>query len=137
VSDGSGASGKQGLAIFRDTDWEDFVATVRYLPRIAREHGTEQAIAFGQTELGSLLALLGPSRPSTKHAALARAAVATFLDEGVLRLMADGDRAGFNLGTAFLAVVRHEYFEPSIPAVFERTIERDAPYRPTLPAREG
>lgn len=135
--EGSGASGKQGLAIFRDGDWEDFVAAVRYLPVIAREHGAEVAIAWGQTELASLLALLGPSRPATKHAALARAAVATFLDEGVLRLLCDPDRAGFNCATAFLSVVRHEYFEPSIPAVFERTLERDSPYVPKLPERGG
>lgn len=129
----SGAAGKVGLATFRDIDFEDFVAAVRYLPQLAKEEGTEVAIAWGRTELRSLLALLGPSRPASPTSAAYRASVGSFFDEGVLRLMADPDRAGRACQTTFIAIVAREYFEPSVPAVFERTLEREGRYVPQIP----
>lgn len=115
------AAGRHALAVHRDEDWEDFVSSVRYLPILAEEQGAEIAIAWAKTELRSLLALLGLGKPATVEAAQARAAVAGFFDEGPLRLLCASDRAGRRMQTAFIEVVAHEYFEPSVRAVFERS----------------
>lgn len=132
----TGASGRHGLAVFRDDDWEDFVAAVHDLPRMARDEGTTMAIAWGRTELPSLLSLFDLSVPNGPTAVAARAAVATFFQTGVLRLMCDGDRAGFLCRVDFLAVVHHELFGPSVRAVFERSAANDArPYLPLIPAK--
>lgn len=132
----SGAAGRDAVAIHRDVDFADFAAVVRQLPKLAVERGHDYAIQFGKTQLRSMLALLGLSRPRTVEEARSRAAIAAFFDEGPMRLLCDPDRAGYRFGTAFIEVVEHELFESSVRAVFERSqAEQGGRYEPHLPRR--
>lgn len=135
---GSGASGRNALAIFRDDDWDSFVAAVMDLPTIARDRGVDVAIALMRIEIASLLDLLDLVDARGTTQLMAKEAVGLFLETGSLRLMADGDRAGFQYRVAFLGVVRREIFRPSVRAVFERSAPSATnPYVPQIPtARE-
>lgn len=129
----SGASGRRALAVLRDTDWEDIVATVHFLPTLADEKGSEVALAFARTELRSLMGLLGLARPETREAAAARSAVGSFFEDGSLRLLIEDGRAGFRYRVAFLSVLQRELFETAVRAVFERSAPSDrAPYVPQV-----
>ena len=133
----SGGAGRPAVRSFRDDDWEDLVATVRDLPAFARDEGFDRAIAFGMTELRTILAQLNLSRPASKEEAFARSWVRVFLTRGSVRLLCEPDMSGFNHATDFLIVVAHEYFEPSVRAVFERSAPSESqPYRPTIPREE-
>lgn len=130
---GSGAAGRQALATFRDDDWESFVAAVRYLPQMARDEGMDVAIAFAQTELRSMVSLMGVAHPPTKEARAARASVAAFFEEGVVRLLCDGDAASVRAQTAFITVVHREFFETGVRAVFEQSSATEVrPYVPLI-----
>lgn len=128
----SAAGGKGGLADFRDSDWEDLLLLVRWLPRKAQADGLPAAMRFGRTQLRSKLALLAVARPPTREAAVFRANVGVFFERGPMRLLCEGGPASERFATDFLAVVLREYFEPSVATVFERTVERPEPYRPQL-----
>lgn len=132
---GSGASGRAALATLRDDDWEAFVAAVMDLPNMAATHGTDVAIAWARTEMASLLDLLDLTEAKGPIQLLAKEAVGLFMETGSLRLMCDADRAGFQYRVAFLAVVRHEIFRPSVRVVFERSAPSAAsPYVPQIPS---
>lgn len=133
--DVEGGAGRPAIRSFRDVDWEDFVAAVRYLPTAARTHGVEWAIAEGRTELRSLLYTLGIGDVESQEGASAKAAVVVFLGGGSLRLMCDDDAAGFNQATDFITVVAHECFGPSVRSVFRRSAPtEERAYQPSIPS---
>jgi hypothetical protein len=134
--EGSGASGREALATYRDDDWEDVVRAVHNLPKIAQERGMAVAIAWGRHELRSLVGLLGVGKPATKEAAAARAATAVFFEPASLRLACDGDTASFNWRVQMLDSFYREYFEQGVVAVFERSSPTESrPYLPQIPQR--
>lgn len=129
----SAATGKAGLALFRDADFEDVMALVRAQPKLAERKGLAFAIRFGQTEIRSKVSMLGLSRPLTREAAKARSGLAFFYRTGPMRLLCEPSKAGDRFRTVFIEIVERECFGPSIPAVFERSQERDKPYVAQLP----
>lgn len=130
---GAGGAGRPALRSFRDDDFEDFVSMVRDMPRMAHDDGIDIAIGFGQTELASMLSILGVGRFATKESAEARALIGVYFKVGSLRLLCDDDIAGFNHQTDLIAVVRHELFDVSARAVFERSAPtEERPYVPIV-----
>jgi len=117
----SGASGREALATYRDEDFEDFIAAVRYLPTLAARRGTEYAIAFVQTELRSLVDLMAVAKLTDDDARKAREGLALFYQDGSARFLCEGGTPSFHYATDFIAVVEHEVFARGVPAVFERS----------------
>jgi hypothetical protein len=131
----SGASGRWALATFRDDDFEDFIAAVRWLPTLAAERGRSTAVAFYQTEVRSLVALFRLSKPEGKDEIWLREAVASVFSTAVANLLCDRDEAGFACGTAVIQVVERWLFEPSVRVVFERSAPtQERPYVANVPA---
>lgn len=127
----SGASGRPALGILRDVDWEDVVRAVNSLPTMAEERGVDVAVAWGMTELRSVLDLLHLHDPKTPEDAKATHRVHIALSEGFLRVMVRSDRAGFLLRRDFLASVERQFFSPTARAVFARTTaDTRSPYIP-------
>jgi len=123
---GSGASGRRSLATFRDTDYEDFLAVVDWLPTMTRDYGSEATITFIQTEVRSQLALLAVAGEVPTE-------IGGFFSRGQAMLLKDEDEAGFNFRAAFKAVVTRLVFEPSVPTVFERaSATEEEPYAPEI-----
>jgi hypothetical protein len=130
----SGASGRAALAVFRDEDFEDFIALVRWLPTFARTEGYAAAIGLWRTEGRSLVALFRLKRPENADEWALSEGVSSFFSGGVSRLLCDPDEAGFNAQTAIIESVERFLFEPSVRAVFERSAPSEVkPYVPHLP----
>lgn len=131
----SSGSGRPALASFRDDDYEDFVSVVRYLPTLVEDEGLEIAIGFVQTELPSLVDLLGVARPDTPEDRAARAAIGIFYQRGPARLLCDATIAGFRFQTDFIHAVEHELYASGVRAVFERSAPtEEKPYAPNVPS---
>lgn len=127
----SAASGRPAMAMTRDVDWEDIVRAVNSLPAMAEEHGIEVAVAWGMTELRSLLDLLNLTVPRTPEEAKTAQRVHMILTEGFLRVMCRTDMAGFRMRRDFLTAVAHHYLGPTLLTVFNRTTaDTRSPYIP-------
>lgn len=127
----SAASGRPAMALTRDSDWEDLVRAVNSLPKMAESEGIDTAIAWGMTELRSILDLLGLGEPRTAEDAKAAHRLHIALTEGFLRVMARSDRAGFLLRRDFLAAAERQHLAPTLRAVFNRTTaDTRSPYVP-------
>lgn len=109
------------MAMTRDVDWEDVVRAVNSLPTMAEEQGLDVAVAWGATELRSVLDLLHLGDPKTPEDAKAAHRVHIALTEGFLRVMARDDRAGFKMRADFLAAVERQFLAPTLRTVFNRT----------------
>ncbi len=130
----TGASGRAALATFRDEDFEDFVALVRWLPTCAKTYGRAEAMALWRTEGRSLVALFRLFKPADAWEYFVRENVGTFFSDPVTRLLTDGDDASFRCGTAVIECVERYLFEPSVRAVFERSAPSEGKtYVPNVP----
>lgn len=130
-------SGRPALGLLRENDWEDVVRAVNSLPSMAETQGMDVAVAWGMTELRSVIDLLHLADPRTPEEAKAAPRIHILLTEGFLRVMARPDRAGFNLRRDFLAAVERELLSPTMRTVFTRTTsDTRQPYIPTLGERE-
>lgn len=127
----SAASGRPALALTRDVDFEDVVRAVNSLPTMADEQGIEMAVAWGMTELSSVIDLLYLADARTADAAKASHRVHIPLTEGFLRVMARDDRAGFLMRRDFLQAIERNLLSPTMRAVFARSVaDTRTPYVP-------
>lgn len=124
-------AGRPALGLLRENDWEDVMRAVHSLPVMAETKGIEVAVAWGMTELRSLLDLLYLADPKTPEDAKASHRVHIALTEGFLRVMVRSDRAGYLMRRDFLAAVERQFFSPTARTVFNRTTaDTRSPYIP-------
>jgi hypothetical protein len=117
----SGASGREALATYRDEDYEDFVAAVRYLPTLAARRGMDYAIAFVQNELRSLVDLMAVAKLTDDESKKVREDLGLFWQTGSARFLCEGGSPCYHYATDVISVVEHEVFARGVPAVFERS----------------
>ena len=130
----SGAAGRAALATFRDEDFEDFIAIVRWLPDLARTSGRRTAVAFWRTEGQSLVSLFRLAKADGADDLFFREATSSFFSVGVANVLVDPDEAGFNCQTAVIECVERYLFESSVRAVFERSAATsEKGYVPNVP----
>ena len=134
--DASAASGRPALAMLRDQDFEDAVRAVHSLPKMAAESGIDVAVAWGMTELRSLIDLLHLGDPKTPEDAKAAHRIHIALTEGFLRVACREDRAGFLFRRDLIAAIERQLLAPTMRAVFNRTTaDTRSPYIPLIGER--
>jgi hypothetical protein len=135
TEDETSASGRPALAETRDVDWERLVRHTHSLPFKRDQWGTERAVAWGRTQLRSLLALLGldEDAPTTPERRQAIRGVRLYLTEGPLEVMMRRDYIGLRVRTDFLESAEALFLEPTLRAVFRRTpAPSQRPYEPKM-----
>lgn len=130
----SAASGRSSLALTREGDWEDVVRAVHSLPDNAREWGMDKAVAWGRTQLRSLVDLVALSEPRTKEEAKAIRRVHMYLTVGILRSMSRDTPASLAIRTEFLEAIENVLLAPTYKLVFSRSgaDSGEEPYEPIL-----
>jgi hypothetical protein len=119
---------------YREGLWDDFVASVRFLPKWTQTRGIGFAVAFFQTEVSTQMDTMAVGVLGTREAAKARAALNLFYNYGSALLLCEGGYASYWYATDFLRVVRATIFQSGVVAVFQRmlpTVEKK--YAPNVP----
>lgn len=121
-----GVAGRIAITRLRDTDYPDLQRAVNELPHLAREKGSEYAIAVARTTIRSLIDAIVLRAPRTPNLVTALHRIHMLLNEGMVELLIRSDRIGYRARTALLEAVERFAFAPSVRAAFDRGLETPA-----------
>lgn len=130
-----GGSGKYGLRVYRHIDWEEFVVAVRGLPTLAEQRGAAYAVQFAKVEVRSMLSFFMLRDATTVEDATVRRMLGFWFEDGFLLNACEPDAGGRAAQAEMLHSIEVELFLPSAKSVFERSMEKEAPYAPAIPPR--